>query len=222
VTEQNTAVFGIYSDRLSTANAIETLQTEGFRDTDIMAVFPDEIGTWQFATTTRTRLFEGAVAGASAGLLIGGLTLWMLTSMSFSIGTFFMLAILALNGALGSVFGGVAGRRISNYEKRYEGRVRQGDILVSVHCDTSESADHAKQVLQRTGGDDVSVSDTVTVDFVRTHRILVRPRSEKTTAATLRLVAHENRRLDSARLRRNVRRDQDRRGRSREGWGRTS
>ena len=202
--EQNTDVFGIYADRLSTVQAIETLKAAGFRSSDIHAVFPDEIGTWQFSTQG-TRLFEGATAGGFMGLVLSGVTLWVLTAMSLiSFGYLAILISLVSAGVIGSLAGGIAGRRISEYEQRYESRVRRGAILVSVHCDGSESTDKAKEILESTGGDDVSVSDKVTVDFVRTNRILVRSASEKSRAPVLRLVPHENIRRQPSELRRGV------------------
>jgi hypothetical protein len=201
--EQNTAVFGIFSDRLATADAIESLKTAGFRNTDILAVYPDEIGTWQFSSKNGTKLFEGAAAGLCGGLLISGVVLWVLTATSFVFLDSISISVsLAVGGALGSLLGGTVGRRISDYEKRYEGRVRRGDILLSVQCEDSNWMDKAKDILRNTGGDDVSVSDKLTVDFVRTNRILVRPASEKTATSVLRLVKHENLRREPAELRR--------------------
>jgi hypothetical protein len=201
--EQNTAVFGIFSDRFSTADAIKSLKTAGFRNTDIIAVFPDEIGTWQFSSKTGTKLVEGAAAGLCGGLLISGVVLWVLTALSFvSLDSISVSVSLAVGGVLGSLLGGTVGRRISDYDRRYEGRVRRGDILVSVQCEDPNWTDKAKDILRNTGGDDVSVSDKVTVDFARTNRILVRPASEKTTTSVLRLVKHENLRREPAELRR--------------------
>jgi predicted nicotinamide N-methyase len=46
---------------------------------------------------------------------------------------------------------------IPEYEaKRYEGRVKNGGVLLSVHCDTSEEIIRAKEVLKRTGAEDIA------------------------------------------------------------------
>ena len=202
---EQTAVFGIYSDRTSTAHAIDSLKTAGFQNADIITVFPDEIGAWQFSTTDRTRLREGAIAGGVLGLLISGLLLWIMTAASLiSFGVIAIFITLVSAGVIGSLAGGIAGRRISAYEQRYESRVRRGAILVSVTCADAESTARAKEILLGRGGDDVSVSDKMTVDFVRTNRILVRPASEKTRTPVLRLVSHENLERDSSELRRGV------------------
>jgi hypothetical protein len=191
--EQNTAAFGIYSDRLSTTNAIEKLRSAGFRNEDIVTLFPDELGAWQYPATSHKKLWQGALAGAGLGLLLAGALSWVLSSMSLvSFGvTETFIALIAI-GTLGGLSGAWVGRRISEYETRYERRVRRGDILISVQCDDDEWSEKAKEILKRTGADDVSASDRLTVEFVRTNRILVRAASERSSAAPLRLVRQKS------------------------------
>ena len=46
---------------------------------------------------------------------------------------------------------------IPEYEaKRYEGAVKDGGTLLSVHCDTSEQVDAAKEALKETGARDIA------------------------------------------------------------------
>ena len=67
------------------------------------------------------------------------------------------LAGLGVGGAVGGFTGAMIGLGIPEYEaKRYEGRLQKGGILLSVHCDTSEEIDRAKEILERTGGEDIS------------------------------------------------------------------
>lgn len=67
------------------------------------------------------------------------------------------LAGLGVGGAVGGMVGALVGMGIPEYEaKRYEGRVKDGGILVSVHCDTSEEVSPAKDVLKECGGEDIA------------------------------------------------------------------
>jgi hypothetical protein len=67
------------------------------------------------------------------------------------------LAGVGVGGAVGGVTGALIGMGIPEYEaKRYEGRIAKGGILLSVHCDTSEEIDRAKEIMERSGGEDIS------------------------------------------------------------------
>jgi len=183
--EQDTATFAVYADRLSTGNALDSLRAAGFRNSDIVTLFPDELGTWQFFQRTRRRsLRSSAAVGLSIGVFVAILSaVWLAMGVA---GTF--LAIVALGGG-GSFIGALTTRRTEDYQERYEGRVRHGDILVTVHCTNPQWAEKAHEILSRTGGDDVSTSDKVRIGFVKSNRIVVRPASEKTA---LRLVTPED------------------------------
>jgi hypothetical protein len=197
--DQNTAAFGIYSDRLSTAHAINTLRDAGFRNGDIVALFPDEVADWQFSRPSHTRAIQGALVGGLCGLVVAGLfaaSAYGLSIISVMSGTAFLS--LAGGGLFGAGLGLLLGRRLSEYDNRYEGRVRRGAILLSVHGEDADWTDKAVEILKRTGADDVSTSDKLTLDFVRTNRILVRAASERTTAAPLRLVQSRSTRAASA------------------------
>lgn len=75
---------------------------------------------------------------------------------------------------MGGFVGALIGMGIPEYEaKRYEGRLREGGILLSVHCDTSEQIKSAKSILKNTGGEDVSSTgetSTGSKETVRTAR----------------------------------------------------
>jgi hypothetical protein len=67
------------------------------------------------------------------------------------------LAGAGVGGAVGGLTGALIGMGIPEYEaKRYEGRVKDGGILLSVHSDSSEETKRAKDILERTGAQDVS------------------------------------------------------------------
>ena len=81
------------------------------------------------------------------------------------------LAGLGAGAALGGVTGGLIGMGMPEYEaKRYEGRIKSGGILISVHCDDSEWADRAKKILEATGAQDISSTGEATADFDKSDR----------------------------------------------------
>src|SRR6266446_3135995 len=114
----NKAVFGLYKTASQAENAIDDLKANGFRNTDISVLFPENIGTKDFAHKKDTKAPEGATTGATSGAVVGGIT------------------------------GALIGMGIPEYEaKRYEGRVKQGHLLLSVHADDSEWIRKAERIL---------------------------------------------------------------------------
>jgi hypothetical protein len=165
----NTAAFGIYSDQEAVAEGVEALKRAGFRNVDISVLFPQNAGSKDLAHEKHTKAPEGAVAGASTGAILGGALGWLVGLGLLAIpgvGPFIaagpIVAILSgigAGGAVGGVAGALVGVGIPEYEaKRYEGRIRNGGILVSVHCDTSDWAKRAKEVLAHTGATDIATS----------------------------------------------------------------
>jgi hypothetical protein len=197
---KNTAAFGIYSDRMHVERAVDALRAAGYRNTDISVLFPENSGTKDFAHEKHTKAPEGAVTGGAAGALTGGALGWLAGIGAIAIpgiGPFIaagpIVAALAgagAGGAMGGLLGGLAGMGIPEYEaKRYEGRIRKGGILLSVHCDDSEWTGKAKEILENTGAEDVSSTGEATADFSKSDRPMPRstsPSSERTTAAPLR------------------------------------
>src|SRR5580693_9157213 len=164
---KNTAVFGIYTDRSSVDRAVGALKAAGFSNNDVSALFPENKGTKDFAHEKSTKAPEGATTGAATGALLGGGLGWLVGIGALAIpgiGPFIaagpIVAALAGAGAVGAVgglTGALIGAGIPEYEaKRYEGRIKDGGILVSVHCDSSEWTKKAKEILGRTGAQDVA------------------------------------------------------------------
>jgi hypothetical protein len=164
---KNTAVFGIYPNRASVDGAVDALKTAGFKNTDISVLFPENTGTKDFAHEKNTKAPEGATAGAGTGALLGGGLGWLAGIGALAIpglGPFIaagpIMAALAgagVGGAVGGLTGALIGMGIPEYEaKRYEGRVKDGGILLSVHSDDSLWTKKAKEILERTGAQDVS------------------------------------------------------------------
>jgi hypothetical protein len=164
---KNTAVFGIYPNRASVESAVDALKAEGFRNTDISVLFPEKTGTKDFAHEKSTKAPEGATTGAGTGAVLGGGLGWLAGIGALAIpglGPFIaagpIMAALAgagVGGAVGGLTGALIGMGIPEYEaKRYEGRVKDGGILLSVHSDDSQWTKKAKEILERTGAQDVS------------------------------------------------------------------
>jgi len=164
---KNTAVFGIYTNRSSVERAVEALKTAGFSNNDVSALFPENQGTKDFAHEKSTKAPEGATTGGGTGALLGGGLGWLAGIGALAIpglGPFIaagpIMAALAgagVGGAVGGLTGALIGMGIPEYEaKRYEGRVKDGGILLSVHSDSSDQTKRAKEILERTGAEDIS------------------------------------------------------------------
>jgi hypothetical protein len=163
------AVVGIVSSQTQAENIVSSLQTAGFSRNDISALFPDKQGTRDFAHEQNTKAPEGAVAGASAGGAVGG-TLGLLAGIGAlaipGLGPFIAAGpiMAALSGAAaGAAVGGVAGALIGLgipelEAKRYEGKIKDGNILLSVHIENSDERARAKKILESGGATDVVVA----------------------------------------------------------------
>lgn len=173
---KNTAVFGIYRDRPGVEEAVNALRAAGFRNTDISVLFPDNPGTKDFAHEKNTKAPEGATTGGVVGGVTGGVLGWLVGIGTLAIpglGPFIaagpIVAALAGAGALGTVggiIGALAGMGVPEYEaKRYEGRIREGGVLLSVHCDNSDWVKRAKDILKHTGAEDVGSAGEAGADF---------------------------------------------------------
>jgi hypothetical protein len=190
VAVKNIAVFGIYPDQLTAEDAVDTLKDAGFRNTDISVLFPDNQGSKDFAHEKHTKAPEGAVTGGSSGAVIGGALGWLAGVGALAIpgvGPFIaagpimaMLGGIGVGSAIGGLTGALIGLGIPEYEaKRYEGRIKHGSILLSVHCDDGDWARRAKNILTQTGAEDVASTGEAQADFASSDKPL--PRSTLTT-----------------------------------------
>ena len=177
----NTAVFGIYPTREALESAVQQLNDAGFRSTDISVLVPQNIGSKDLATSKATKAPEGVTAGAGSGAVIGGALGWLAGMGALAvpgIGPLIAagpivaaLAGMGAVGAIGGIAGALIGLGIPEYEaKRYEGRVRKGGILLSIHADDHEWVKKAKAILERSGAEDVSSSGEVKGDFANADR----------------------------------------------------
>jgi hypothetical protein len=179
---KKTGVFGIYSTRVAVENATDSLIRAGFPAADISVLLPESLGgPRDMGTEKATKAPEGAAAGVTTGAAIGG-TLGVLAGVGLlaipGLGPFIAagpimagLAGLGVGGAVGGLTGALIGMGIPEFEaKRYEGRLQKGGILLSVHCDTSDEINRAKEVLKATGAEDVSSTGESSVDDKQTDR----------------------------------------------------
>src|SRR4030081_2166542 len=173
---KHTAVFGIYPNYASVENGVDGLKAAGFSNRDISVLFPQSAGSKDFAHEKGTKAPEGATAGAGTGVVLGGAMGWLLGVGALAIpglGPFIaagpIMAALAgagVGGAVGGITGALIGMGIPEYEaKRYEGRVKEGGILLSVHSDNSEWTKRAKEILERTGAQDISSTGEAKADY---------------------------------------------------------
>ncbi len=177
----NTAVFGIYPNRVGVENAVDALKAAGFRNSDISVLFPENVGTRDFAHEKNTKAPEGTATGAGTGVILGGALGWLVGIGAIAIpgvGPFIaagpIMAALAgagVGGTVGGLTGALIGMGIPEYEaKRFEGRVKDGGILLSVHSDDSTWTKKAKEILERTGAEDVSSTGEASGEKVETRR----------------------------------------------------
>ena len=167
MTSKNKAVFGIYPSVARAERAVDTLLSAGFSNGAISVLLPDDQSTREFAHKKDTKAPEGATTGVAAGGAIGG-TLGLLAGIGAiaipGVGPFIAagpimagLAGLGVGGAVGGLIGALVGMGIPEYEaKRYEGRVKNGGVLLSVHCDTSDQIKRAEELLKNTGAEDIA------------------------------------------------------------------
>jgi len=182
---KNTAAFGIYQNRAQVENAVDALVAAGFRSEDISVLMPENMGTKDFAAEKNTKAPEGAATGAGAGAAVGG-TLGLLAGIGAlaipGLGPFIAAGPImgALAGAgtgavAGGIIGALIGMGIPEYEaKRYEGMIKQGKILASVHCDNSDWVKRAKEILERTGAEDISSTSEAGADYAKSDKPRVR------------------------------------------------
>ena len=137
---KNTAVFGIYRDTTTLARGLEQLRSAGFRSTDISVLMPENKSNKEFAH--KKALDVDAER-------------WKHNAL----------------GAVGGIAGSLIGMGVPEYEaKRYEGRVKSGGILLSVHCDESDWGKRAKTILEQSGAEDVAEAREARADYAVSDR----------------------------------------------------
>jgi hypothetical protein len=175
---KNRVVIGIVDDEPRAENLVQRLTQQGIASPDISVIFPDKGGTRDFAHEHNTKAPEGAVAGGVTGGVIGG-TIGLLAGIGAlaipGLGPFIAAGPLmaALSGsaagaAVGGITGALIGLGIPEIEaKKYEGKLRGGNILVAAHVDNSDEEKLAKELFAREGAHDISSTSEASVPKAR-------------------------------------------------------
>lgn len=170
----NKSVFCIATSRDQAEQIVDRLKAENFSNNDISVLFPDKDTTKDFAHEKNTKAPEGAVTGAGTGGVIGGALGWVVGIGALAIpgvGPFIAAGpiIAALSGAaagaaVGGIAGGLIGLGIPEIEaKRYDGKIRKGNLLISVHTENGKEISCAKEIFEKAGAEDICVTGDSTV-----------------------------------------------------------
>jgi hypothetical protein len=168
------AVFCIARTESQAIAIADRLKATGFSNNDVSVLFPDKEGTKDFAHEQHTKAPEGAATGAGTGAVLGGALGWMVGIGALAIpglGPFIAagpimaaLAGAAGGAAAGGLTGALIGMGIPEYEaKRYEGKVKGGNILLSVHTDDRKQRDRAEEIFTKAGAEDISYTGEASV-----------------------------------------------------------
>jgi hypothetical protein len=167
------SVFCITTSREQADRIVDQLKEANFSNNDISVLFPDKGTTRDFAHEKNTKAPEGAATGAGTGGVIGGALGWIVGIGALAIpgvGPFIaagpIMAALsgaAIGAAAGGIAGGLIGLGIPELEaKRYEGKVKAGNLLLSVHTENAEEITRAKAIFKQAGAEDICVTGDAT------------------------------------------------------------
>jgi hypothetical protein len=163
------AVFGIANSEGQAVRIVEQARSAGFSGNDISVLFPDKGTSREFAHEKKTKAPEGATAGATTGGVLGGIAGWLVGIGTLAIpglGPFVAAGpiMAALSGATigaaaGGLTGALVGMGIPEYEaKRYEGKLRGGNVLISIHTADRDRVRTAKDILEKAGAEDIATA----------------------------------------------------------------
>ncbi len=166
------SVFGILKTREQAETVVDRLKNAGFLSSDISMLFADTSGTRDFALEHSTKAPEGTTTGGTTGFVVGGVLGWLAGIGSLAIpglGAFIAAGpiMAALSGAavgtaLGGIVGALVGMGIPEFEaRRFESKIKEGNILISIHTENSEQVERAKDILKATHAEDVSSAGEV-------------------------------------------------------------
>jgi len=162
-----TAVFCIATSEAQAINIVDRLKVANFSNNDISVLFPNKTGTKDFAHEQHTKAPEGAATGGVTGGVLGGALGWLAGIGALAIpgvGPFIaagpIMAALggaAIGGTVGGIAGALVGLGIPEFEaKRYEGKIKEGNILISVHSENRDETKRAKEIFEQAGAKDIS------------------------------------------------------------------
>jgi hypothetical protein len=161
------AVFCTVKTTTQAEDIVGRLKAAGFSNGDISALMADKYGTRTFAVDNQTKAPEGAATGAGTGAAVGGALGWLagigalaIPGLGPLVAAGPIMALLsgaAVGGTVGGITGGLIGMGIPEFEaKKYEGQIKGGNILISVHSENSSETDRAKEIFKAAGGEDIT------------------------------------------------------------------
>ena len=170
----NKSVFCLAKDEGQAIRIVDQLKSAGFSNNDISVLLPDKGSTKEFAHEKGTKAPEGAAAGAGTGGVLGGALGWLAGIGALAIpgvGPFIaagpIMAALsgaAVGAAAGGLIGTLVGMGIPEYEaKRYQSRLKEGRVLISVHSDNPDQTKRAKEIFERAGAEDIATAGEAAV-----------------------------------------------------------
>jgi hypothetical protein len=178
------SVFCIATSRAQADQIVDQLKAGDFSNNDISVLFADKNTNRDFAHEKNTKAPEGALAGAGTGGVIGGTLGWIAGIGALAIpgvGPFIAagpimaaLSGITIGAAIGGIAGGLIGLGIPEIEaKRYEGKIKKGNILISVHTESSEEISRAKDIFTKAGAQDICTTGEASIpkDHKATDRI---------------------------------------------------
>lgn len=150
-------------------NIVDQLKAANFSSNDISVLLPDKSGTKDFAHEQHTKAPEGATTGGVTGGVLGGAFGWLVGIGALAIpGVGPLIAAgpimaalggAAVGGALGGITGALIGLGIPEYEaKRYEGKIKDGNVLISVHTENRDEISRASDIFKNAGAEDISTT----------------------------------------------------------------
>ncbi len=162
----NQSVVGIVKSRLEAERIVNAVKSAGYSENDISVLLPDQEGTKDFAHDNSTKAPEGAVTGASTGAVLGGalglaagLGALAIPGVGPLIAAGPIMAALsgaAVGGAVGGLGGALVGLGIPEYEaKLYEGKIREGNILLAVRCNTNDQLKGVEELFKANEASDI-------------------------------------------------------------------
>ncbi len=169
-----TSVFCITKSRTHAERIIERLYASGFPYSEISVLMPETETQHDIGHVKATKAPEGTATGAATGGLAGGV-LGLLAGIGAlaipGVGPLIAAGpiMAALGGAAigattGGIVGGLIGLGIPELEaKIYEGKLKTGNYLISVHAHDSKEIDSAKEIFKAENAEDISTTSQASV-----------------------------------------------------------
>ena len=174
----SSVVYCIANSDAQAVRIANRLRKSGFSASDISVLAPDRSGVRDLGHQNSTKAPEGAVAGAGTGALLGGALGWLAGIGALAIPgvgpliaagpILAMLSGAALGGTMGGLAGALAGAGVPEFEaQQFEGRLREGNILISIHAEDSDEASRIRQILNEEKAENITTGSEASVPGAR-------------------------------------------------------